>query len=155
MLKEEVMALPAPFVPSANPVFPSSSYIAVRPIFAIGDHAADATICDYTTVQLQVGTAGMPAYTYETIESAEEAIDQALALKEKYPHLRLWYDGHEILAEFGDWRSLAAILAEGDEAWEVVEQVAQSLLAHDAPAVLKAADYSPLIAAAARKVVRQ
>jgi hypothetical protein len=56
------------------------------------------------------------------------------------------------MVEFGDWRSFAALFAEWDDRWEVVEQVATGCLVHDDPAVLEAADFDPLIALAAAKV---
>jgi hypothetical protein len=68
----------------------------------------------------------MLGYSYKTLGSAEAAIDYAMALRDRHSHLRLWYMGHETIDEFDDWRSFAAIFAEFDEDWEIVEHVAEN-----------------------------
>jgi hypothetical protein len=144
---------PAVAHPCANSIPETCTYISIRPTFGVGDYTASASIAEYDEVQLEIGLPDTPTQAHEIFKRAEDAIDTALAIKAQRPHLHLWYNGHEDLAEFSDWRSLARAFAEWNEDWDVVEQVATGVLAHDAPAVLEGADYIPLIAVAAAKVV--
>jgi hypothetical protein len=75
---------------AATCCFEKCEYIAVRPATDCGDHVADAPIYDYEQVQLQIGLPGIPTHVHEFFDTAEQAITAALAIKEKFPHLRLW-----------------------------------------------------------------
>ncbi|MBM6583839.1 hypothetical protein ILT44_26930 [Microvirga sp. BT689] len=134
--------------------FRSCEYIAVRPIVAIGDYTPTGEVNRYSAVQLQVGLPGILNHTHSTTDEMIKTVDMVLLLKEQFPHLRLWYDGLENQAEFHDWRSFAAMYAEWDERWELVEQVATGTLNQDAPEVLKAAEECFLLAAALRTISR-
>jgi hypothetical protein len=144
---------PVAMQPHLSPLLVGCVYISIRPVFYTAGYTVAASIDEYQEVYFEVGLPDMPPFVYEAYDNAAEAIDAALALKAQIPHLRLWYNGHEDIGEFTDWRSFAKLFQDVNEDWQVVEQVAAGLLASDAPAILEAADYIPLIAVAARKVV--
>lgn len=132
--------------------FRNCEFIAIRPIIEIGDYTASAAMNGYSAVRIQVGLPGAPSHVHSTTDEMIKALDLAFLLKESFPHLRLWYDGLENQAAFHDWRSFAAMCAEWDESWELVEHVATGALAQTAPEVLKAAEECSLLAAALRTI---
>jgi hypothetical protein len=143
---------PAAVQPHDSCLPANCTYISILPTFTAGGYTVTASIHEYQDVYLELGVPDAPPNAFERYANVADAIDAALALKGQAPHLRLWYDGHEDVGEFTDWRSFAKLFQDVDEDWQLVEHVAAGLLAPDAPAILEAADYIPLIAVAAREV---
>jgi hypothetical protein len=110
-------------------------------------------IDDHHTVQLEVGLPDEPPYAIGFFDTAEAAITAALDLNAKSPHLRLWYQGSEIVTQFCNWLSLAEAFVQQDEDWWVVEQVAAGTLPPDDAAVISASANRPTIAAAIKQVL--
>jgi hypothetical protein len=117
-------------LPSARYVFSdidapfSLSFIAIGPTFEFGDHTVCSTIDDAQECQIQFGESGRPSYAAAVYDTVIDAVDDALIIVRHHPHLKLWYNGLEVQAEFSDWRSLAALLSNTNETWEIVEEVA-------------------------------
>ena len=132
--------------------FKDCTYVAIRPTSEIGDSTLSATIHDYEEVQLQVGLPDVPTRAHQMLPNLETAIDQALSLKAEHPHLRVWYNGEEMQAEFQDWRSFARMCAEWDRSWDLIEQVATGTLAYNDQKVLDCEEDCPLLVTAAQKV---
>jgi hypothetical protein len=129
------------------------TYILIRPITYSDEHIVSALIDDHHTVQLEVGLPDQPPYAIEFFDTAEAAIGTVLDLKAKSPHLRLWYQGSEIVTEFCSWLSLAQAFVRQDEDWWVVEQVAGRTLSPDDAAVISVSANRPTIAAAIKQVL--
>jgi hypothetical protein len=141
-------------VSTCDPFIPSEcTYILIRPITYVDEHIASALIDDHHVVQLEVGFPDQPPYAVRFFETAEEAIAAALDLKAQSPHLRLWYQGSEIVTEFSSWLSLAQAFVRQDEDWWVVEEVATGSLPSDDAAVISISANRPTIAAAIKRVL--
>lgn len=133
--------------------FSDYSYLALRPVVHVGEQTMDASLLDYDEVQVQVGLNGVPTHLYDTVADAAVAIDWILAQRNAFPHLRTWYNGLEIQAEFFDWRSLAAMYAEWDDDWEAVENVAAGIIANPFSLTCDG-NINPVIAEAIKRVAR-
>jgi hypothetical protein len=128
------------------------TYIAIRPTFEHGDYTVGSTLKDAEECQLQIGESGRPSYVAALYVSVVDALDDALTIARLHPHLNHWYNGQELQAQFSDWRTLAALLSEADEAWEVITQVADGHLSTTDPLVYDAVKQNPLIEAALKRV---
>jgi hypothetical protein len=137
-----------------TPPLSDLTYIAVRPTFEFGDYTVGSILADAEECQLQIGEAGRPSYAAAIYDSVEDALDDALTITRLHPHLTLWCNGQEVQAPFSDWRALAVLLSEADEAWEVVTQVADGHLPITDPSVHEAVASNSLIGAALERVTR-
>jgi hypothetical protein len=118
------MSLPLLAFPGARSVSSSLTFIAIRPTFEFGDHTVCSTISEAQECQIQFGGPDRPSYAAAVYDTVIDAIEDALVIVRHHPHLKLWYNGQEVQAEFSHWRSLAALLANTNDAWEIVEEVA-------------------------------
>jgi hypothetical protein len=100
------------------------TYVAIRPTNELDDHTVSGLIDEYEEVQLQVGEADYPSYVAATYYNAVDAIRDALGIRAAFPHVKLYYNGLELLWEFDSWRSLAQLIHGVDDEWGVAEEIA-------------------------------
>ncbi|MBL0407613.1 hypothetical protein JKG68_27220 [Microvirga aerilata] len=137
-----------------TPPLSDLTYLAVRPTFEFGDYTVGSTLTNAMECQLQIGEAARPSYAAAIYDCVVDALDDALTITRLHPHLMLWYNGQEVQAPFSNWRTLAVVLSEADEAWEVVAQVADGHLKITDPSVREAVAGSSLIGIALQRVAR-
>jgi hypothetical protein len=129
-----VLALPSARYVASDLGTPSSlSFIAIRPTFKFGE-------------------SGRPSYATAVYDTVIDAVDDALTIVQHHPRLKLWYNGQEVQAEFSDRRSLAALLSNTDEAWEIVEEVAAGHRRPTDPSVSVVVADDPILAVAVERV---
>jgi hypothetical protein len=128
------------------------SYVAIQPTNEFGDYTVSGLIDDYGKVQLQFGEQHYPSYAAAIYFDVVGAVRDALRIRLELPHVKLFYNGQELLGEFDSWRSLARLIHEFYDEWAVTEEVADGT---KSISELRREDYSDVLWAVLMKIAEE
>jgi hypothetical protein len=132
-----------------NYTFDKATYIE---IVAMNDDGREVWFEKADQHLLRFGQAHRPPWDLAWFDDPAVLLDVVTTIKEKFPHLIVWYDGPEVLkttrVHAPIWSSMIHLMAAHDEAWKVPLEVVHNGLPMDDPRTVEAISEEPLIATA-------